>query len=90
MGSVGGQKLVKITGLVRSTTYKNIERLKQGGDLKRAPGSGHKRTALRKRSAPSFTNCYEKPTIFKCSDRRESRGQSIIGGQLLNSLVHLP
>ena len=36
------QKLVKITGLSRSTIYKNIKKLKQGDDLKRAPGSGRK------------------------------------------------
>ena len=37
------QKLVKITGQGRSTIYKSIKKLKQGDDLKRAPGSGRKR-----------------------------------------------
>jgi len=32
-----------MTGLGRSIIYKNIEKLKEGDDLKRTPGSGRKR-----------------------------------------------
>ncbi len=37
------QKLVKMTGLSRSTIYKNIKKLKEGDNPKRTPGSGRKR-----------------------------------------------
>ncbi len=36
------QKLVKMTGLGRSTIYKNIKNLKEGDNPKRTPGSGRK------------------------------------------------
>jgi transposase len=36
------QKLIKMTGLSRSTIYKNVKKLKEGDNPKRTPGSGRK------------------------------------------------
>ena len=83
------QKLVKITGQGRSTIYKNIKKLKQGDDLKRAPGSGRKRM-LKGNDRSRVSQIPVKNSIFKCSDRRESRGQRITGGQSLDSLAYPP
>lgn len=82
--------MVKITGHARSTIYKNIKKLKQD-DLKRAPGSGHKRI-LKGNDRRQVTNCCEKLYFQVLRSPREPRSKDhrrSVAGQFGASSVTL-
>jgi transposase len=75
-GIKSAQKLIKMTGLGRSTIYKNIKKLKEGDDLKRTLGSGRKHI-LKGNDRRRFSQIAVKNPLFssgQVAERAEVKG----------------